>query len=438
MSFPPLETLALSDTRTLHHPQACLTTLPPELFDHILSLVYGSEYTPQRPSGPYLGVLSRAFLHHARKHHFGKVRIAHPKALRLLLYAIANSPETAEYVLQAELDFTTPPVDDYEGLPDEDLLILLSDLVCLKRLEVRKFQRFSKLIANPPSSIQPLPALTSLSLDDNFVDWRNAFDPRHWTSLDRYPSLSRFNLSHKSLPGFDEYEGRQQRFPPPQPNPTIEFIHLVGYFRDNSALSAFFDFFPNAHCVTFSEISDSPEGVVDFLFSITQPERIRHLSVPMLPNLEPGFPSALQRFQKLRSLSLGPGTWRTAEVTDVLLALPELNTFNLADDADDPEVMRFVVNAPSLSRLEFTNPFYPGNLGRPLELEDQYELGWTETYTPEGVIRAARAASKRGILTAGPALEMAVEIYKMKRRRAQWIKELVERNRRPTESEESD
>ncbi|GAA5883469.1 hypothetical protein JCM16303_003815 [Sporobolomyces ruberrimus] len=425
MSLPPLETLTLSDTPDISTPRDRLTTLPPELFDHINSFIYNSFPSLYSPyPGPYLGAVSRAFLHNARTHHFGEIFLGDQVALRKYVAAITGYRTTARCTTRVEIDFSDGPEDDGH-VPDEDIVMFLARLVSLTHLEVKAFQRFSKIVANPPQGFRPLPKLESLFLIDEFYDWRNPLDPQHWGSLYRYPSLVTFNLSCK-LRNADNIVPHESVLVP-RPNPSITDFHLSGYYLgENASLPALFDHFPNAAFLTFIEKSTIPELVVEFLKKITRPERVFHLSILGLSHWQSDFPPSLERFTNLGSITLGTGTWQSPKLTDTLLGFKHLESVCLGDVPDDQELLRFVQNAPTLDYFAFNNNFRGPEPGfpPPLTLEDQLEQGWTEVFTPEGVLEAARVAQERGVKVTGETVGFAQDVVEEKLRRDEMLKRL--------------
>ncbi|GAA5883472.1 hypothetical protein JCM16303_003816 [Sporobolomyces ruberrimus] len=418
MSLSPLETLTLSDTPDTSAPRDRLTTLPPELFALVESFIYLETSTITPYSGSYLGSVSRAFLASARKHHFTDIWIRTHNSLRKFITAVTASEDTAVHTFDVMIDMYSASGDTDKGqISDEHLCSLLSKLVSLERLEVHYFPRFSKILADPPPWCQPLPSCQSLYLADQFLDWRNPFDRRYWTSLGRYPSLTEFHLSH-CLPGF-EPEPSSAPLLAFQPNNSITRLHLGGNnLCDNSSILYLFNLFPEVYNLSFDEKTDLVRSITSFLWCVPRPERIAHLTVPNLHEWDPEFPAALARFRGLRMVSLRRGVWQHPTVTDVLLSLKLVHVY-VADKPDEQELIRFVKNASELEkfglRADYNNPEPDAPV--PLDLEQQLAQGWTETFTPEGVVEIARIARERGVATKGDIFRRAREIVEAKARR---------------------
>ena len=412
MSLPPLETLRISDSPSSPPlpPRDRLTTLPPELFDHISSHIYTSNYSLLNP---YLAGVSRAFVHQARRNLFASTFIHDQPNLRKLIRAIGESRETAEYIERVQFDLTDAYSDDGD-VPDEDLFTFLSDLVSVEDFEVKAFQRLSKIVANPPTWLRPLPKLKNLFLIDGFPDWRNPFDPQHWTSLVRYPNLDSFCLSGKRRVYLDPPRFPEKR-PSFSPNSSISSIHLAGFLHENAAIPDLFNLFSNVVRVTFKEKTRLAENVVGFLNNIPHPERLEHLTIDSIDYWDEGLPAALRRFQGLDSLTLAQGTWQSTEMTDALISLPKLEMFHLSDTANIDEVIRFMKNSKSLWYISINNLDEPEE---PLALPDQFGEGWTDDFTPEGVVEAIRTAIAKGITIGGTSVDMAYKIHWLKKNKA--------------------
>lgn len=410
MSLPSLETLSISDSPPSSPPRDRLTTLPPELFDHISSHVYTPDYSLRYP---YLAGVSRAFVHQARRNLFSRVFIRDQANLRKLICAIGDSRETAECIERVDIDFTDAQ-PDVGYVPDEDLFTFLSELVSLKYLEVKAFQRLSKTVADPPSWLQPLPNLRSLFLIDAFSDWRKPFDFQHWTSLSRYPHLSSFSLSHKR-PGYVPPPRFPEKRSPFPPNTSITTIYLAGWLHRNAAILDLLEHLPNLGIVMYKEKSLFPENNVGFLNDIPHPERLEHLTVSELEDWDEGLPAALRRFQGLDSLTLATGTWQSPEITDVLISLPKLESVYLGDTPNIDEVIRFMAHSTSLKSIRFNNLSEPEE---PLALPDQFGDGWTDEFTPEGVVEAIRTGIAKGISIGGDAVDMAYKIHWLRKNKA--------------------
>ncbi|GAA5825182.1 hypothetical protein JCM5353_002253 [Sporobolomyces roseus] len=386
MSLPSLETLSISDSPPPSPPRDRLTTLPPELFDQISSDVYTPDYSLRYP---YLAGVSQAFVHQARRNLFSRIFIRDQANLKKLITRCRLRS-------------------------DEDLFTFLSELVSLKYLEVKAFQRLSKIVANPPSWLQPLPNLRSLFLIDAFSDWRNPFDFQHWTSLSRYPHLTSFSLSHKR-PGYVPPPRFPEKRSPFPPNTSITTIYLAGWLHRNAAISDLLEHLPNLGIVMYKEKSLFPENNVGFLDDIPHPERLEHLTVSELEDWDEGLPAALRRFQGLDSLTLATGTWQSPEITDVLISLPKLESLYLGDTPNIDEVIRFMAHSTSLKSIRFNNLSEPEE---PLALPDQFGDGWTDEFTPEGVVEAIRTAIAKGISIGGGAVDMAYKIHWLRKNKA--------------------
>ncbi|GAA5883474.1 hypothetical protein JCM16303_003817 [Sporobolomyces ruberrimus] len=403
-----------------------LTTLPPELFALVESFIYPS-CTARTYPGPYLGAVSRAFLHTARKHHFTDVWIPDYDSFGKFVAAIVGSRETAVHPLNVSIHMEAD-IDDSQ-VPDEDLFALLSLLVSLRSLSVQYFPRFSKVVANPPLWCHPLPELESLNLADTFPKWRNPIDPRHWTSLDRYPALTEFHLSQeRSNSEMEPHRAVETRF---RPNSSITNLRIGGYqLGANPSMPAFIDLFSEAWSLTFTERSNLSRDVVTFLKSVPRPGRFLHLSIPKFPEWDPEFPAALARFEGVRGVRLPKGAWQHPQVTDVLLSL-DLMVVQLADTPNVLELVRYVKNASALAHLAIDSTFKISRLGPslPLDLEEQLVRRWTETFTPEGVIEVARIATEKGVRVVGDTLGRAEKIVEAKARRDEALRRVEAESR---------
>lgn len=409
MSVPPLDTSDVSHLPILPPKRDHLTTLPPELFGHINSFIYGPQYTPYNPyDGPYLGGVSRAFLDHAREHHFGEVYITDQGNLRKFISAFAEHPPLAKFIRSVQVNFADSYEPDDGLVTDEELYMFLSDLVSLEGIHISSFTRFLKLVANPPSRSKPLPRMTYLALVDSFNDWRNPCDPRHWASLERYPELYEFSLCLLVRARVNGWTLPLRRLATVPQNTRITHVHLTGDLGINHATAAFFWFFRNVESITFKEVSEKSDQISSFLNKIPAPEWITELTVRDLDDWMENFPAAFERFQNLETLTLGHGTWRCSNVTEGLLNLPSLKTLYLRDECEERELLRFVKASPSLKSLVFRNDLELVR-GWPLPLEEaqQIEHGWTEDFTPEGVVEVAKAARVKGICVEGTAIRSA-------------------------------
>lgn len=299
-SFPPVDRL---------------TSLPLELFEHIVDLVYIKDPRAN------LGLVSKAFLHFTRRKLLPDLVIEEVDRLVKFCNYLIEHPQIGSYIESLVIKLTQFPFTTF-ALTEVKLAKLLQILVTLTSLEIVNFSRFTRLILDPPSDVTPLPSLRELQIEERLCrDWANPFDPIHWTRLHRYPDLFTLRIDlHEDILQVARKEYKKRSLPQDR---EIQDLTVCAPIRDNPAFSDFLAHFSRLSSLHVARTKLAP--LYDHLSHVPRPLRLLSLAFDLDSFSTAEIGQTFDRFPNITELSFVRGTC-TSQILSLLPTLRNLQT----------------------------------------------------------------------------------------------------------------
>ncbi|BGP43781.1 Mitochondrial translocator assembly and maintenance protein 41 [Rhodotorula kratochvilovae] len=350
-----------------------LTQLPAEFFLTICELAH-------KPRGPYLGLVSKAFVPFARQRAFGgSVKVSTTARLTKLVDVLASSPGAASTVTNL-----------YIGVPST------SD-------------------TDQPGTKTFLEALSSLE------GWSNPFSPALYRNVDRYTNLGEFLLH------VERRSDTLGRYTAPNPPVRLPFhlkrLHLMGCFFDNPAARDLIDSLSCSAAVLLSEQTHSQTGgMATFLGSLSSPLNISKLYLEQRSALDEDISAVLGRFSDVHTLEFSHGIAVTP-LLPVLAGMPELATLWFCSDANvtSTDLLALVEGPHKLMQL------------RRLVIDVEPWLRWDDERSARfenDMVKLVEVCEATPVILDGDAIEEARDALKRRRDREERDKQEAEARKR--------
>ncbi|GAA5875081.1 hypothetical protein JCM3774_003422 [Rhodotorula dairenensis] len=353
---------------------------------------------------PYLGLVSKVFLHLARKHRFEKLRVSSYAHLEELCELVSAGP-CASYI--EEIEITLDSAKDAAVPKAARLRTLFCDLTNVRHLTVSGSPRIAKMLL-APASCMALPRLFDLRIVDPLDGFAQPFSTDVYRSLPTYSRLSCLYMHVAREPSsLGRYRGR--------PNPALGGagtwdLELVGPLSASPAARDLVASFKtlNSLCLWDTTRSDSPV-FAPFVSAIQSPTCIDHLTLGRDVGGNHTMSDAqelLTRLPHIQSLEFAGSAFR-ASLLPTLSALVSLATlfFCGLSDLTDAELAAILDGPHRLPQLRTVD----------------IDLGWQDCpwcgephwfegrLTVAGTIANLKLAEKRGIELHGVIVDRARE-----------------------------
>jgi len=404
-------TLSMSHTTAASSlpPVDRLTSLPPELFEHILDIVH-----VQAPRAK-LGLVSKAFLYYTRRRLLTRLTITEVGRLVKFCNYLIDYPQIGSFVQSLEIKFTKFPFTTI-AMTEVELLKLLQALVSLTSLEIVNFSRLTRLILQPPSNKTLLPSLRELQIEERLCrDWENPFDPIYWTNLHRYPELFNLRIDLHEDVSLTVNGGYKKNTLPLDRE--IQDLTVCAPIRTNPAFSDFLAHFGKLSSLHLAPTSSAP--IYDALNRIPYPLRLRFLALDLQSLSTTELASTFLRFPNIRELSFVQGTC-TLAVLALLPTLFNLQTVSLEYptklSTDDLQAFletcssSFTIYLDNISRKRRRRyvSFYSSD--EEYEGDDGYrEIGWGQNFTKQGMRKCIEVAKSLALRLEGKVVRDSLE-----------------------------
>ncbi|BGP43789.1 hypothetical protein JCM10449v2_007846 [Rhodotorula kratochvilovae] len=292
-----------------------LTQLPAELFHKICEFAY-------RSRGPYLALVSKAFVPFARGRLFGgNVCVQSSRRFAKLIDVLASSPGAAATV--KKLSVTTTTTDT--GQPETKTFVkALSNMTRLRTLDIQAASRLCEAALSPPPQGCHLPSLAELVIKSPLHGWSNPFSPANYHSIGNYPTLEGLKLHvERKVSTLGRYS---------RPSPAMEFpprlrwLHLAGFLAGNPAVKDLIDSLAPGATLALQVHDGGARGALAALLdSLARPTSLSALSLEQDCAFAEDLSTVLPRFTRLKGLELSRGIAFTPFLP-VLVHLPNLTT----------------------------------------------------------------------------------------------------------------
>ncbi|GAA5894842.1 hypothetical protein JCM8208_006084 [Rhodotorula glutinis] len=381
-----------------------LTQLPAELFITICELVHESK------EGPYLALISRAFVPVARRLAFRMVEVKQYDHLQALCEVIVGSRPVAECIEELDLDMTASRPD--VGAPRTALLTsTFRRLTRVRSMRVTTSSRLAKLAVSPtPMS---LPSLTTIHIADPFHGWANPFDPVNLRLLHEYSNLSALFLRiDRSVDSLGRY--RSASGPTPQLG-HVDWLHLQGPLSGNAAVPVLLASFGHIRGIRLCDTVPSGEAALPFLLrNVPAPDAVDVLALAQWIGYPRSLVDVLPSYSSLKFLELGLRAWSSA-MLPVLHKFHHLEevVFLLGADISTADLCDMIRGPNKLDKLErmsidvLWTRHWPGSADE--------VLGWSSSFTLEGVVDLLSVVDEAGIVLEGLAVDLARELVEDRR-----------------------
>jgi len=384
-----------------------LTSLPPELFEHILDIVH-----VQAPRAK-LGLVSKAFLYYTRRRLLTRLTITEVGRLVKFCNYLIDYPQIGSFVQSLEIKFTKFPFTTI-AMTEVELLKLLQALVSLTSLEIVNFSRLTRLILQPPSNKTLLPSLRELQIEERLCrDWENPFDPIYWTNLHRYPELFNLRIDLHEDVSLTVNGGYKKNTLPLDRE--IQDLTVCAPIRTNPAFSDFLAHFGKLSSLHLAPTSSA--SIYDALNRIPYPLRLRFLALDLRSLSTTELASTFLRFPNIRELSFVEGTCTLAFLA-LLPTLSDLQALALEypTKVSTDDLQAFLENCSKSSTAftiyldnTFRKTFSPLGSRRFDPFSVAREIGWDENFTKVGARKCIEVAKTSGIRLEGKAVRKSLE-----------------------------